>query len=129
MLASLCAPGYLLASVQFFHLETANFFLSMAILAPSCSLELSLVPRNFSFHLLSLLFNEKIGSFHPATASAVEHCPSFQCCSHCSNGSGEGRRAGKKGRQALSAWSLEEALPLHFFGLTFIPFSRVWPQR
>ena len=49
---------------------------------------------------LSFLLNEKMGSFLPATASAMKCCPSFQCRSHHSNGSvwteWEGRQSGTK---------------------------------
>lgn len=118
MLASLRVPGYLLASVSLFHLETASFFLSMAILAPPCSLE----SQGASFHLLSLLFNEKMGSFLPATASATKHCPSFQSHSSYSNGLAWTERE--------EGWLGTECTVFGgSFGLLFPPFCQHWPQH
>lgn len=113
--------------MQFFHLETANFFLSLWQFWHHPAVWSSAQSQGAS---LSILFNEKIGSFLPAmaSASADEHCPSFQCRSYNSNGSAwMEREEGQAGRQ--SALSLEEAFPSHFFRLIFIPFSQLWPQR
>lgn len=133
MLASLCAPGYLLASESLSHLETASFFLSMAILAPPCSLE----SQGASFHLLSVLSNKKMGSFLPVTASAAKHYPSFQSHSSYSNGLAWTEREGWSGTEcAHCLWrelwaSLHSLLPALATALsnglyTGLPASGIW---